>query len=463
MASASDRWARASLICRALEALSALCRRDASFAELIRAVAPTWLLQLPWLSTPEERDALRRDLSGSGQARMLREFGELLERYTEERPLLLVTEDLHWSDAATLQLMDHIARRRGAARLLWLASFRLTEVMAADHPLKSLRHELRLHGLSEEIVLDAFSETEVADYVAAKLPGLAAEETFVQALHARTEGLPLFVADVVSDLMTHGDVTHDSESSARSRLESMPVPENLAGIIEQYMQRLTPEERMLLEAASVCGVEFRLNTLAEVLESDIASSRAVVRRARARAALARSMCRSKLAGSTSDTRYAFRHALYREVLHNRIGPVARAELHRKIAARAGARACRRRGRYRGGACLAFRARSRTDCRHCATTPKLPSSLCCNSVPVETMRLTQRALALLPCGGRASDARSLEITLATLRGAAAIQLYGISSDRGEGRVRAARSRCSRTCRTILCVGCFSQRARYSHST
>ena len=254
-----------------LEALSALCRRDASCAERIRAVAPTWLLQLPWLSTPEERDALRRDLSGSGQARMLREFGELLERYTEDRPLLLVTEDLHWSDAATLQLMDHIARRRGAARLLWLASFRLTEIMAADHPLKSLRHELRLHGLSEEIVLDAFSETEVADYVAARLPGLAAEETFVQALHARTEGLPLFVADVVSDLMAHGEVTHDSDSSARSRLESMPIPENLAGIVEQYMQRLTPEERVLLEAASVCGVEFRLNTVAEALESDIAS------------------------------------------------------------------------------------------------------------------------------------------------------------------------------------------------
>jgi hypothetical protein len=133
---------------------------------------------------------------------MLREFGELLERYTEERPLLLVTEDLQWSDAATLQLMDHTARRRQPARLLWLASFRLTEVIAADHPLKSLRHELRLHGLSDEIVLDAFSETDVADYVAARLPALAAEETFVRALYARTEGLPLFVADSVSELMT---------------------------------------------------------------------------------------------------------------------------------------------------------------------------------------------------------------------------------------------------------------------
>ena len=113
-----------------LEALTALCRRDAALAELIRAVAPTWLLQLPWLSSAAEREALRRELSGTGQARMLREMGELLDRYTADRPLLLVTEDLHWSDHATVQLIDYVARRRAGTRLLWLASFRLTEIIA---------------------------------------------------------------------------------------------------------------------------------------------------------------------------------------------------------------------------------------------------------------------------------------------------------------------------------------------
>ena len=57
-----------------LEAIGALCRRDAAFAELVRAVAPTWLLQLPWLSAPAEREMLRRELAGAGQARMLREM-----------------------------------------------------------------------------------------------------------------------------------------------------------------------------------------------------------------------------------------------------------------------------------------------------------------------------------------------------------------------------------------------------
>ena len=105
---------------------------------------------------------------------MLREMGELLDRSGERPPLLLVTEDLHWSDRATIQLIDYVARRRGNARLMWLSSFRLAEVVALDHPLNPLRRELRLHGLCEEIVLDPFSETEVADYIAQGAPSLAA-------------------------------------------------------------------------------------------------------------------------------------------------------------------------------------------------------------------------------------------------------------------------------------------------
>ena len=117
MGIASSSTVPASRTCRSWRRSPTLSRRDPSLVDLIRAVAPTWLFQLPWLSSPEEREALRRELSGAGQARMLREMGELLDRYTEQRPLLLVTEDLHWSDPATVQLIDYLARRRsrGAA------------------------------------------------------------------------------------------------------------------------------------------------------------------------------------------------------------------------------------------------------------------------------------------------------------------------------------------------------------
>ena len=234
-----------------LEALTDLSRRDPALVDLIRAVAPTWLSQLPWLATEEERRELQRELSGSGQARMLREMGELLDRYTEQRPLLLVTEDLHWSDPATVQLMDYLARRRSPARLLWLGSFRMTELIAADHPLATVRHELRLHGLGTELVLDDFTVAEVGEYLAARVPSLEVEPALVRALHDRTGGLPLFVAGVIDHLVERAAPGED----AHARLAAMAVPDTLSSVVERYVDQLTPEQRSLSrpQASAACG------------------------------------------------------------------------------------------------------------------------------------------------------------------------------------------------------------------
>jgi DNA-binding winged helix-turn-helix (wHTH) protein len=387
-----------------LEALTALCRRDAALAELIRAVAPTWLLQLPWLATPAERESLRRELTGVGQTRMLREMAELLERYTESHPLLLVTEDLHWSDQATVQLMDYVARRRAAIRLLWLASFRLTDIIAADHPLRAVRHELRLHALAEEIVLDAFSEQEVAQYVAARAPALAADETFVRALHGRTDGLPLFVADVVNEVMARGP-----------RSGAMALPKGLSGIIERYIRQLAPGEQALLEAASVCGVEFRLATVASVLERDAPSI----------AESCTDLARRQRWLSEVDGGYAFRHTLYREVLYQRIAPLVRVELHRKVAG------ALERERASGRNVSAAELASHFELGHepmqaVRYYAEAAEWALLHFSPAETMRLSERALSLLPSLDATSARTNLEITLAALQGAAAVQAVGLGS-------------------------------------
>ena len=399
-----------------LEAIAALCRRDAAFAELVRTVAPTWLLQLPWLSPQAEREMLRRELAGTGQARMLREMGELLERATANRPLLLLTEDLHWSDQATVQLLDYMARRSGSARLLWLSSFRLTEVIAADRPLRSVRHELRLHRLAEEIVLDAFSEQEVAQYVAERAPDLALDETFIHALHERTDGLPLFVADVVTDVAAHG-----------VQPQSMAIPDSLTGVIDRYIEELAPDERGLLEVASVCGLEFRGSTVAHVLDRDFALV----------AELCVDLKRRQRWLTDVEGGYAFRHALYREVLYQRIAPLARTRMHRKVAAALE----RERAEVPmvSAAELAFHfelgAEPMAALRFYAEAAE---SALLHFSASETMGLTQRALSLLASAEPSSARTSLEVALASLQGLAAVQVYGITSTQAKRAYQRAES-------------------------
>jgi len=401
-----------------LEALGGVCRSDPALVPLMRSVAPTWLLQMPWLCSEAEREALRRELAGASQGRMLRELGELLERCTLSQPLLLVTEDLHWSDDATLRLIDHIARRRGPARLMWIASFRLAEVIAEDHPLKALRHELRLHHLCREILLDPFSEREVADYVKRRLPGTDVPEGLVRRLHSHTDGLPLFVVNVIDDLVSQ-------DALASRGIDALPVPENLAGVIEKRIERLPAELRTLLEAASVCGTEFRPATLADALKRDAAwvgeGCEELVRRQQwlNRPAIGR------LPDGALDVRHAFRHALYRHVFYQRIGALARAQLHGRIAL------SMVRGRAAGTAVAASELALHFERSHDAGAAlrhyvEAAESALQHFAPTEAMSLTAHALTLLPRCADDTERNELEMALLGPRGVAATQLRGVTS-------------------------------------
>src|SRR4029434_1188771 len=85
---------------------------------LLHQQAPSWLLQLPALLAPTEYEALQRYAGGSTRERMLRELAEAVEVLTATRPCVLVLEDLHWSDTATIEWLAYGGRRRAAARVL---------------------------------------------------------------------------------------------------------------------------------------------------------------------------------------------------------------------------------------------------------------------------------------------------------------------------------------------------------
>lgn len=415
-----------------LEALATLCRADPALPALLRSVAPTWLLQLPWLGSAEERDALRRELAGVGAERMLREMGELLDRYTEQRPLLLITEDLHWSDRSTIQLIDHVARRRGPARLMWLASFRLAEVVALEHPLNPLRRELRMHRLCEEVVLDPFSESEVAAYLAQRSPTLARDEAFVRALHERTDGVPLFVSSVVTDVM---DQT-DGDAAVEARLAAVAVPENLAAIIDHYIVRLDGAQRELLAAAAVCGVEFRAETVAAALGQDpaqVAQACDELVRAHVWLVVPRRGGGSEDGGS-ADLPFSFRHALFRQVLYERTPAAARVQLHRDVGA------ALERERAAGVAVAASVLALHFDrgrqplaaLRHYVDAAEAALR---HFSPATCLGFAARARLLVKHAPEGAERNALEISLATLEGMSAFHTQGVGPEASQAFARA----------------------------
>lgn len=127
-----------------LEAVGRLGRspHGTPLVELMWQVAPSWLAQLPTLVSAHDLATLQQRGYGTTRERMLRELAELVELLIGSDPLILVLEDLHWSDTSTLEWLAYVARRRESARLLVLGTYRPVEAIVRAHPLRSVVREL---------------------------------------------------------------------------------------------------------------------------------------------------------------------------------------------------------------------------------------------------------------------------------------------------------------------------------
>ena len=224
--------------------------------ELLWQYAPSWLMQLPSLSATADFEMLQRRGGDATRERMLRELAEVVEILTAERPLILVLEDLHWSDTSTLEWLAYVARRRETARLLVLGTYRPVEAIVQGHPLRRVAQELQGHGQGQELGLDYLSEPGVAAYLEQRFPGKPFPEALPQIIHQRTNGNPLFMVSLVDNVVRQGILQEEAERLVLPRgLEAVAaeVPESLRQLIEQQLDRLVPEDYRVLEAASDGG------------------------------------------------------------------------------------------------------------------------------------------------------------------------------------------------------------------
>ena len=319
-----------------LDALGQLCRRPGSerVAGVLRRVAPMWLTQLPALVSVGEREELQREILGAPTERMLREMVEALEALTVERPLVLALEDLHWSDHSSLELLASLARRREPARLLLLGTYRPVEVILTGHLLKGIKQDLQAHQRCEEVPLEFLSRTAVGDYLSARFPGLP--PGLGPVVHRRTDGNPLFMVNMAEYLAGRLLIVEDAGRWAlrgEMRVVEAAIPESLRAMIDLQLERVSAEDRHLLDTASVAGVEFVDAALVPALD---ATEEAVSARCAALARhglFLRSVAEEVWRDGTATMRYAFIHALYPDVLYEGLPPNRRLRLHRLIGER----------------------------------------------------------------------------------------------------------------------------------
>ena len=320
-----------------LEALGQLCRgpRPADVLAVLRRYAPLWLVQLLGVLSEAELERLQRQVQGATAGRMLRELAEALEVLSADVPLLLVLEDLQWSDRSTVEALAYLAQRRGPARLLVLGTYRPVEVALRAHPLRGMVQELGGRGQAVDMRLELLPAEAVTAYVTERLGGPVAAP-LAALIFERTEGNALFLVNIVEHLVQQGWVVWRAGQwtlRVESEAQVASLPEGIRQLLLRRLQALPPEVYRVLEAASVVGKAFTVAAVAASSQVPVEDVETVCEGLAAQQHLIDDAGLRVWPDGTRGGRYRFQHALYQQVLYEQIGTARRGQLHRRIGVR----------------------------------------------------------------------------------------------------------------------------------
>jgi class 3 adenylate cyclase/tetratricopeptide (TPR) repeat protein len=245
--------------------------------------------------------------------RILEAVKRLLLRESQEQPVLLVCEDLHWIDSETQALLDSLVESLPTARLLLLVNYRPEYEHHWGH--KTYHTQLRLDPLPPESAEALLGALLGAD------PALA---PLKRRLIARAEGNPFFVEESVRTLVESGVLVGERGSYRLLKpFESTQVPATVQAVLAARIDRLAPEDKRLLQAAAVIGKDLPYPLLQAIAElpSD------ALREGLARLQMAEFLYETSL---FPDLEYTFKHALTHEVAYGSLLQGRRRALHARI-------------------------------------------------------------------------------------------------------------------------------------
>ena len=246
-----------------------------------------------------------------------------LLRISENKPTILFIDDVHWADSASLALLHYVSRAIKSKRVLVLATFRSEDlnpdVEGRPHPLVEALRLMGRENLFKEVKLPSLNRSEVTS-LAENMVGGRIQSELAQKLVNESQGNPLFVVESLRMLSEKGDLALENNRWCLA-IDEMGIPAKIKDIILRRVGALKPNQRKILDLASVIGSRFDPELLGvvlgqnslEVLEtlSDIALSSSLV------------VCEGSV--------YRFDHVKSRDAIYEEISPLLRKAYHGKVA------------------------------------------------------------------------------------------------------------------------------------
>lgn len=332
----SERLAGTGSYLPVLEALEGLLRGEAGSlaTRTMRELAATWYAQMAPIQRDASTELLVAQAEMATQERMKREFLAFVTEIGRRLPLVFFFDDLHWADASTVDLLAWLGRHSAGLRLLVVTTYRPAEMQSGKNPFVAVQLELQRHGVCRELPLAFLTHRDVENYLELGFPDHQFPMEFAAELHAKTEGNPLFLAELVHHLHDRGVIA--SQNGCWTLAQEIPdfqknLPVSVRSLIRRQFDQLDDADRRLLSVGSVQGYEFDAAMAAGVLARNAAEVEERLELLDRVHGLVRLVREQEFPDGTLTLRYRFVHVLYQNALYAAVPPSRRAEWSEAVA------------------------------------------------------------------------------------------------------------------------------------
>ena len=197
------------------------------------------------------------------QNRLFEAVSQFITNISRETPLLVVLDDLQWTDPSSLWLLHYLAHGVQKTPLLLMGAYRSTDV-DAKHPLTLILAELNRERLPQSISLKRMSSNEISEMVRNILEQEDIPPEFCSMVYEKTRGNPFFAEEVIKSLKEEEVIYREENEWKIKEVSGIEFPETVKSVVKARISRLDDECQNVLTMASFVGNDFTFDALAGI-------------------------------------------------------------------------------------------------------------------------------------------------------------------------------------------------------
>jgi len=310
------------------------------FKRLIHDSAPAWAWAIPLIGdiahAAMETNRLVREQRGEANAnavnqqQVFQQYVNLLIKVADVTPLIILLDDMHWSDISSTSLLFYLSRQITVKTILVLCTYRPDDALSGfggkRHPILQIKNEILRYSAGKEISLHYLDRTAIRDILIGNFPAYQTDDEFEQWLEKISDGNSLFITQFIKTLQEDGHL--DESGKFTGEYDAIKIPDSALAVVEERTARLNDETKELLSYATAEGVEFTSYILEKLSDKKPMQLLKELQTA-TQAGVIEQRGKMKISGNHTTGVYGFSHSLFHKALYDSLLEEQKEFLHRQ--------------------------------------------------------------------------------------------------------------------------------------